>query len=316
MKKNRFITLFIFILIFGIIIVIFSLPSLSPSKAPTNKLTVAASIFPLADISRVIVGDKIEVINLLPPGSSPHTFTITPSDIKKLKQAKIIFIIGDPLDSWTKEITSSLDNITIYPVNQGVQLRTFAEWKKYYQEKTILKENEDNHEQLIDPHYWLSPTNGKIIAQNIYEQIVRLDPQNKSYYNRNLQNFKKQVDQTIITIKSELDDLPQKNMIVFHDSWNYFANEFGLNIVGVFVPAPGKEPSPQYLASLHKLAKKFNIKAVFAEPQLPIETIRPFIADLNLKLYILDPLGGVPPRDSYINMLLYNAKTIKQALGE
>ncbi len=286
------------------------------SSVTNSRIVIATSIFPLADITRAIVGDKMEVVNLVPPGSSPHTFTITPSDIKKLKQAKIIFIIGDPLDSWTKEITSSLDNITIYPVNQGVKLRTFAEWQKYYQEKTILKESEDNHDQLIDPHYWLSPTNGKIIAQNIYEQIIKLDPQNKNYYAKNLQNFKKQIDQTITTIKSELKDLPQKNIIVFHDSWNYFANEFGLNIVGVFVPAPGKEPSPKYLASLHKSAKKFNIKSVFAEPQLSLETVRPFIADLNLKLYILDPLGGVPPRDSYINILLYNAQTIKQALSE
>jgi len=101
-------------------------------------------------------------------------------------------------------------------------------------------------------------------------------------------------------------------MIVFHAGWNYFAAAYGLEVVAVFQPAPGREPAPRDLQKLYALARAHKIKAVFSEPQLPASSLEPMLQDLGLHLLILDPLGGSSPGDSYIEMLRRNVRNILQ----
>ncbi len=286
----------------------------SPSYQSSSKITIAASIFPLADIAKNIGKDKIEVITIIPSGASPHTFSPTPSLIKKLNQAQIIFTVGFTFDSWSSAITSALPQVTVYPVHQGINLKSWSDWQKTFPQRLVWQ---TDHQQTnnIDPHYWLSPDNGRQIAYNIYQQLTKLDPNNQSFYYNNWLDFDQRLSQLNDELKQELKDIPNRNLIVFHDSWNYFAEAFDLNIVGVFTPNAGQEPSPQYLKSLYQAVKQYNIKVIFSEPQLSLSTLKPFLDDLSLKVYLLDPLGGNPPRDSYFKLLQYNVSTIKQALS-
>lgn len=302
MKKYLISITIILIVILGIYL---HLDTKNKKVKINKKIKIATTIFPLYDITKNIVGDKIDVINILPPGGSPHTFEITPSLIKKLQGTKIVFNIGDPLDSWVTKIGNNVNNILIYPVKKNINLKPF---KFEHQDK--------KEKNTLDPHYWLSTENAKIIAENITKKIISIDPNNKSAYENNLNEYKIKLTETKNKIDQILANIPNKKLIVFHDSWNYFADEFNLDIVGVFVNSPGKEPTPQYLKKLHDTTKQNNIKAVFSEPQLSPETIKPFVDDLNLSLYILDPLGGINERNSYINTLLYDAKIINQALNK
>ncbi len=301
--------------IIGIIIILtatlgvyFSLNQKNELDKPQKKIKVATTIFPLYDITKNIAGDNMEVINILPPGGSPHTFEITPSLIKNLQGAKIIFNIGDPLDNWITKIGDNVDDVSIYSVKEGIDLKSFKFKHKHEHEK------KPGMKMTLDPHYWLSIKNAKIIAENITKKIISIDPDNKLIYENNLDKYKIKLTKTKNEIDKILENVPNKKLIVFHESWNYFAYEFNLDIVGVFINSPGKEPTPQYLKELHDTAKKHNIQVVFSEPQLSPETIKPFVEDLNLSLYILDPLGGIGERNSFINTLLYNAKTINNAL--
>lgn len=278
------------------ILIIFTLSSCDGAPAaPTSnepaetKPKVAATIFPLADIAKNIAGDKFEIIGILPPGSSPHTFDLSPGDIKKLTDVSQIFAIGHDLDSWTDKIAESID-VPVYTVDKGVTL------------------------QPSDPHYWMSVDNAMIIAQNITEEIIRLDPDNQEYYDNNLQQYVQKLTDLEQLGKTTFETVQNKKIIVFHDSWSYFADDFGLEIAGVFEKAPGKQPTPQYLADLYRTAQDNEIKAVFAEPQLSSDVVIPFIEDLGLELFVIDPLGGVDGRGSYIENMTYNIKTIDEAL--
>ena len=274
----------------------------------SDKPQVAATIFPLSDITQNIAGNKMEVINLLPSGASPHAFELTPSDIKDLQNTKVVFAIGQGLDSWTENITDSINNVEIYSVEKGITLKSF--------ESNHDHEHEEEHHEHgdHDPHYWLACANAKVIAQNITDKLVKIDPDNASYYRQNLVDYQKELDQTKQGIDQIFEDLKSRELIVFHQSWGYFAEEFDLEIIGAFTPTPGQEPTAQYLKELQDTAQEHNAKAVFSEPQLSTESIEPFVMDLDLKLYELDPLGGTGARDSYINTLLYNAQIIGQAL--
>jgi zinc transport system substrate-binding protein len=103
-------------------------------------------------------------------------------------------------------------------------------------------------------------------------------------------------------------------MIVFHDAWFYFADYFDLEIVGAFEPIAGKSPSPKYLQSILDKIEKNNIDVLFIEPQLDPEIALAMAQGLVDNFEVLDPIGGLDERDSYINLIDYNVKTIIKAL--
>ncbi|MFC2061767.1 metal ABC transporter substrate-binding protein [Elusimicrobiota bacterium] len=281
----------------------------SEINSTVPRLKAAATIFPVYDIARNIAGERADVVCMVRPGASPHTFALSPSDIKNLRHSRIVFSIGHSLDSWTERISGIIEGISVYAVSSGIELKPLESDHHHHH-------HHEEEDKGLDPHYWLSTANAKIIAANIAGKFIELDQGNREYYLDNLRVFQKEMDMLSAEINTLFGGLPGRELIVFHESWNYFAGEFDLEIAGVFTPAPGKEPSPQYLKELYDAVKEHNISAVFSEPQFSSESIKPFIKDFGLKLYILDPLGGVSGRDSFRDMLLYNARTINHALRE
>ena len=145
-----------------------------PESNQTNQeIKVSATIFPLYDITKNIAGDKAVVELIAPPGASPHTFEVTAEQVKKLQGTKTIFAIGHGLDEWTAQITSSIPNAQTLVVSDKIPLHESDE-----------EDSEHGHGD-INPHYWLSITNAKIISSNILEELIVLDPENIIYYQNN-----------------------------------------------------------------------------------------------------------------------------------
>jgi len=273
---------------------------LPAEQSISNKPVLAATIPPLADIVKNIAGDRFEVVTILPSGASPHTFDLGPTDIKRLSQAKVVFAIGHDLDAWVAGISQAQKDLPVITVDQGINLRP-----------SVFETEEPE-----DPHYWLSIENAKIISQNIAQELSNLDPVNQQEYLARAADYQQELSALKQEINDLLEPLKQRKLITFHESFNYFAAEYNLEVVGVFELAPGKEPTPQYLVSLQNSARQHKITAVFSEPQLSPDVIRPFVQDLGLELFILDPEGGVPGRESYFDLMRYNAQIIAQALGK
>lgn len=276
----------------------------SPSTEDRPK--IAATIFPLHDIAGNIVGDNMEVVGILPPGASPHTYAPSPRQIGELGGVRIVFSIGHGLDDWTDNLIDMLPNAKKVVVDEGIHLV----------EPTELEEHEEpghNHEGA-NPHYWLSIRNAKQIARTIAEEVIRIDSAGEDVYRKNLETYLSELDSARKRIEEQIGGLSVRKMMTFHDAWVYYADEFGLEIVGAFEPFPGKQPTPRYLAELHERAKEHNLKALFSEPQLSSETVSSFVSDIDLDLYVLDPLGGGKGRGSYIELLDYNTRVIVEAL--
>lgn len=297
------------------------------SVAEATKIKIAATVYPIYDIARNVGGDLVEVNCIIEPGSSPHTFEFSPADIKKLQGTNVIFSVNPKLDGWVDEIISSVDGAQKIEVSEGIELMQFGahadeehvddEHEEEHEDEHEHEEDEHEHDHSgVDPHYWLNTENAKIITTNIADELIKIDPDNESTYKDNLNSYLNELDSLHDELSNKLNELNSRDMIVFHDSWNYFAKEFNLNIVGVFQISPGKEPTPKFLENLYKTAEDLKIKAVFSEPQLSSGVIEPFINDLGLNLYVLDPLGGIGERDSYLGMMRYNADTIYQAMNE
>jgi zinc transport system substrate-binding protein len=272
-----------------------------------------ATVFPLYDIARNVAGDKMDVIQILPPGASPHTYEVSPRQVKQLQGVSVVFSIGHGLDDWADTLVDTVPGARKFVVDDGIQLREFAAAEDHGEHG----HDEAGHDhEGVNPHYWLSVENGKIIAQNIAREAIRIDPANETYYNDALQAYLGKLDEVKRQTEQRMKSLPDKKIITFHNAWFYFAEEFGLEIVGTFEPSPGKQPTPRHMADLQDMARRHDVSAVFSEPQLSKDAVASFVEDIGLKLSVLDPLGGVEGRDSYINLIKYNTDVVVGALSD
>jgi len=256
----------------------------------SGKPQIAATIFPLSDITKNIGGDKIDVTLILPPGASPHTFDLKPSDIAKIQKADLVLAIGHGLDDWVTSALNSPD-------------------KKVVIDKDIVIKKLGGED---DPHYWLSVKNAKQIALNISEILINHDPANRSYYLQNTISYLVQLE----LLEKELTELSLKignrSFVTFHDAWYYFSEERGLNVAASFEPFPGKSPSPSDLNQFGKAVKASGTKVIYSEPQIPSDLLEAVVKDLGVKIVVLDPTGGIKDRDSYINLMRYNMHEIEK----
>jgi ABC-type Zn uptake system ZnuABC Zn-binding protein ZnuA len=282
-----------------------AVPAAGVNKAKT--IEVAATIFPIADIARRIAGPGIRVIQILPAGASPHTFDLTPSQVRKMQKSRLIFKIGG-IDDWVDGISESLPQAKIVTLQNNIVLKPAHEKGHSHHGK------EKSGHQDFDPHYWLDAANGMLMARNIADTLSAADPSRAAVYDANYRQYSRELTALHGEIKTEFSKLKNIRMIVFHDAWRYFAAAYGLEITAVFQPSPGREPSPRDMQELYAQVRLHGIKTVFSEPQLPTASIEPVLRDLNLKLVVLDPLGGTIPGDSYIRMLHRNARAIVEAL--
>lgn len=269
------------------------------SIQPKIGRTLGATVFPMADITRAIAGDQYTIIQIIPTGASPHTFELTPKQIKNLTEARAVFAIG-VIDDWVDDVALSL-NIPKYTTYQGISL------------KEVLPETGSQTENF-DPHYWLSVPNAKIMARNVADKLSQLDPSGEAGFRQRLTAYEIELDNLDQSMRQDFNQLANRKLITFHDSWNYFAAEYGFTIAAVFESSPGKEPTPQYAKRIYDTAKAESIPAIFSEPTLPTNALEPFVKDLGIKMAILDPEGGVVGVDTYLAMMRYNADTIVSAL--
>lgn len=270
----------------------------SPGTGPNSAgLKVAASIPPLQSIVTTIGQDKVIAIGLLPPGASPHTFEPKISALAKLQGAQATFIIGHGLDDWARDMVA--DPATVMTVDAGIELRA----------------NKDSNESgPDDPHYWLSFANTRLITRTITAKLQELDPSNADFYAVNLEKFDQEIVAAKETSRERLADVKHNKIVTFHDAWEYFAAEQGLAVVATFEPTAGKEPTPQYLQSLQKITRQYQLTTIFSEPQLSTETLDAFLADGEVKVLNLDPLGDGQGEGSYLETLVRNAEIIAGTL--
>jgi len=251
-----------------------------------QKPTVAATLFPLYDIVKNVAGDQINVVLILPPGASPHTFEPTPTILREMKNAQTVFMIGHGIDDWAKDLVDDSNKILI--VDNGITLRP------------------------DDPHYFLTGKNAIRISQNIAESLKSTFPEFANTITENQKLYQVELEKMDEQIKIELANVKNRELITFHDAWYYFAEAYGLNIAGTFEPTVGREPTPQYLAELSEKIKETGVKVLYAEPQFSTRGIDSFLSDYNISIATIDPEGGGEQSTSFINLMLSNARTISQ----
>jgi len=270
-------------------------PSCRKLPESGDQLKVVATIYPLYDMARQVAGNKLEVVYLINPGESPHTFEFTPERIKRLQGAKIALKVGLGLDDWLEGTIRSLGtDIEIYDVHQGIDL--------------IEEEGYPN------PHVWLSLENAKVIVENIEAILSESFPQYSGQFAENKEGYINQINDLEDEFKKEAGSFKKKEFIAFHHAWGYLAEELGIVQVMSVEPFPGKEPTPEYIIELQKTINRYGIQTIFIEPQLSAQVVSFLAEDMELEVKVLDPLGGTEETDTYLKLMSYNFAQLKDAL--
>lgn len=273
----------------------------------SGKQTVATTIKPLEMIAKEIAGEDFDVVNILPAGASPHTFEPTPEVLIRLKDAEAIFMIGHGLDDWAADLAKNAPGIQLVTVDKGIKLKNTP------RVATFGSGAEAPDDLPVDPHYWLTPLNGKFIAADIAAELKRLNPARTAAIDQRLKDFSSRMVDLDTQIKQLFKDKVNNAILTHHNAWQYFASAYGLVIVATIEPSPGQELTANEMMGLQDIIKKERIKTLFIEPELSKETVSSLAKDLSLMVQTIDPEGS-SGASNYAEMLVNNALTIAESL--
>ncbi len=248
------------------------------------KVNIAVSILPQKFFIDKIAGDLAEVTVMVKPGASPATYSVKPSQLKTLKNADIYFHIGVPFEKgWLKRFKSVNDKLLFVDMGKYV--------KRYPMENHIHKNEKEHHHNMnsLDPHIWLSPPLVMLQARVILETLLKVDPKNSEIYLRNYKDFIKYLSEIDVEIFNILKNVKQKEFIVFHPSFGYFALSYGLKQIAI--EREGKEPSLKYMKKVIDFAKERSIKRIFVEPQFSQKSAEYIAKQIGGKVIKIDPLA-------------------------
>ena len=282
----------------------------APPQPASRK--VATTIFPLYDLVRQVAGPAAEVILLVPPGTSEHTFTVKPGTIRAITGCTAIFTIGHGLDDWVARLAREAGVPRTIVVDAGIPLR--RGYSEYHSDGHAGART--TSQDAVDPHYWLSIPNAVRMVQNIADALAQLDPPTQADYQQRAATYLEQLHSADMAIRRLLMDVPRLEIATFHRAFDYFAEAYGLDVVAVFEPVPGKEPGPRDVEAFQRQVRAHKLHTVFIEPQLSEAALRGLTQDLGITLRKLDPLGGSQGVESYIAMMQFNAAQIAAALRE
>ncbi|MFA5320340.1 MAG: metal ABC transporter substrate-binding protein [Candidatus Omnitrophota bacterium] len=270
--------------------------------AAQKEIKIVASFYPMYIMTRNVAKNVpgVFVENLTPPFTGClHDYALTPADMKKLSDAKVLAVNGAGMESFLESVTAQHPELNIVNLSEGIPL--------------IKSGQEDN------PHVWVSVS--AVIAQvkNLGAAMGKIDPAHKGLYEKNTDNYVIKLEALREKMHTELAAYRGRNIITFHEAFPYFAAEFGLKIAAVVEREPGSEPSAKELADTVELIRNSgrNTCVLFSEPQYPSAAAGVIAQETGLEVYVLDPaVSGPDENDAYIKIMEKNLDVLKKAFGK
>lgn len=290
---------------------------------------VVASIGPVHSLVAGVMQGIGSPTLLVPGNASPHTFALKPSDAAALDKADVIFWIGEGLEGFLVKPLASLGKkakaveLAEVPGVTMLDRRKGGPWpghdhdhdekhakKKYDHDhgKKAKEEKHDHaHEDGKDAHLWLDPANGRAIVAAVVAALTEKDPTNAARYRTNGDAVAKRLAALEGELKTKLAPVANQPFIVFHDGYQYFEKQFGLNGVGAITVDPERRPGARTLKNLRDRIKSAKAVCVFSEPQFEPKLVRSVIEGTKARTGVLDPVGaGVAPGPELYGTLLRN----------
>lgn len=280
-----------------------------------QKLNIVATTTDLADLAKNIGGDKVNIICLSKGNQDLHSIEPRPSMVINIKNADMLIVVGMDLDMWAKSLADAAKNSKVMIGSRGY-LDVSLNVPKLDVPAKVDASMGDIH-IYGNPHYWISPDNGKIILKSIYEKMIELQPANAEYFKKNYDDYLSKLDQNIKKWKEMLKPFAGTKVVTYHESWPYFAEDFNLSVDGFIEPKPGMAPSPSHVLALEEKIKADGVKLILVEPFYDIREAEKIAKDTGIKyIVIASSVGAVSGTGSYLEMFDYDINKIAEALSK
>lgn len=287
---------------------------LSFNKIATAQIQVVTTIPDLASITKHVGGDEVEVFSIAKGYQNAHFVDPKPSYIVRLSRADMFITVGLDLEiGWAPQLVQSSRNSKIQRGNPGYV--DASEGISLLQVPTSTSREEGDIHIYGNPHYWLDPIRGKQIAQNIYNHLIEIAPENQDLFSKNLQAFQSRVDRKMEKWQALMEPYKGTGIIAYHNEWVYFEERFGLEIVDFLEPKPGIPPTPSQLVTVINKIKGQNIPVIINSPYYSSKSPEVVARNTNAEVVVLSTMtGGLEPIEDYFDLFDYNIKTLTDAL--
>ncbi len=265
-------------------------------------VSVTVTILPQKYLVQRLGGEYVRVSVLVGPGQSPETFEPLPRQMALLSRSALFYRIGVPFeDAWIDTIKSTNPQIVLLDARQGITLREMEPAGGHHHDY-------DHHHaaERGDPHIWLDPANVRIMIGHLRDQLIALDPLHASVYRENHARLHQELLALEQEIRDLLEPLKGRRFMVFHPSWGYFADAFGLQQLPI--ESEGKEAGARTLKRLIEQARAEQIRVIFVQRQFSQSQAAALASDMGARLVSLDPLA-----ESYMENLRQVAQAISEA---
>jgi zinc transport system substrate-binding protein len=271
--KMRKILLFLLTLAF--------LASCQTTTKKNKEKIVFTSILPLQYFTDQITGNLYISEVMVPPGVGPETYNPTPRQMGEMAKAGAFFANGflGFEETYLEKFQSNNPNLVFINTSAGVELIHAAGHDH----------GDHDHEKGVDPHTWSSPEGARIIARNIYDGMVKIDPANQAKFQTNLDHLLTRIDSVDREVKKILTNIPSRKFMVFHPALGYFAREYGLEQLSI--EFEGKIPTPRHIQNIVLEARAQNIKYIMIQKEFDAENADIIANETGSKVIQIDPLA-------------------------
>ena len=283
--------------LFAATILIFSACQ-APDRTTGNLVTV--SIIPQKYFVERIAGDLVEIHVLIPPGAGPETYNLLPSQMKEITRSTAWFKIGYMGFEYAlqQNLQQTNSQLKVFDLSEGIDLIAEEE----------VDHGDHKHIYGVDPHYWLSPNEVHIIAQNTYNALVTLFPEQEEIFQGNYRQLRNDIDTVDKLLTEATSDARIRSFLIFHPALTYLARQYGLEQIALEMQ--GKEPSPRHLRQLVELANEKQIKAIFIQQEFDQENAKSLAREIGAEVIQINPLDA-----DWMGQMQETAQKLKQVLN-
>lgn len=276
---------------------------------PNGQFPVAVSLPIFVSLVEAVGGERVTVTSIVPVGADPHTYQPTPSNVQAVADAGLVFVNGAGLEDWLQPllVAAGGTKIPVYELAEGLQT---------IEEDAHAADAGHDHAEG-NPHLWLDPFNAISYVRQIAYRLSERDPDGAAEYKANADRYVAEIEEFDRWAKEQIARIPpdRRKLVTFHDAYPYFAAHYGLELVGVILPNPGREPSPREMAQLVDTIREQQVPAIFIEPQFNPRLAERIAQEAGARTYLL--YSDSPPEGGgYLDMMRANIEQLVEGLGE
>lgn len=280
------------------------------SELNSDNLEIVTSFYPMhiATLNIVDGAKDVSVTNLTSTDvGCLHDYQLTTANMLVLNEADVLVINGGGMESFVQKAIDNCENLKIINASEGIL--------EVHNEEHEHSHDDHEHNHGENAHIWVSISLYIEQVENIRNELCKINPENAEIYNKNAEEYINKLENLKLEMHNELDNITNKDIVTFHEAFEFFAEEFGLNIVAVIEREPGTYPSAGELVDIIKVVEKTNVKAIFTEPQYFENAANIIANETGRKLYELDPIvSGELDKEAYEEAMRENLKTLIKAL--